>query len=335
MGPLPPPPGWYPDNQNPFRLRYWDGSAWTEHTRLPSPPPLPAVAGGPRPERRGVGKGVVTGMLAGAGALLACVLLVATALALGTTAADSPEGAASRSKEVTRAEPRDPKPATSTHARKKDSGQGRKDGTDAGNREREKSPEPSPRPRPEPAPREHTFLVTRVVDGDTLELGNGETVRLVGIDTPEVGECGYDAATVALARLVSGRQVRLGRSDEDRDHYGRLLRYVDVAGTDAGLRLIHRGLAIARYDSRDGYGFHPREPRYVAADAASRNLHCPKPAPAPQPLAGGGGACAPGYSPCVPPYPPDVDCADVDGPVSVTGSDPHGLDADNDGVACE
>lgn len=47
------------------------------------------------------------------------------------------------------------------------------------------------------------------------------------------------------------------------------------------------------------------------------------------------GGCASGYSPCVPEYPPDVDCADVGGPVSVTGSDPHGLDADNDGVGCE
>lgn len=194
-------------------------------------------------------------------------------------------------------------------------------------------PTAAPRPQPRPAPR--TFLVTRVVDGDTLELGNGETVRLVGIDTPEVGRCGYDRASVALGHLVTGRQVRLTISDENRDRYGRLLRYVDVGGIDAGLRQIRSGLAIARYDSRDGYGFHPREPRYIAADKATRNLGCPEPAPTPQPLAGGGGACAPGYSPCLPPYPPDVDCADVNGPVTVTGSDPHGLDADHDGVACE
>jgi hypothetical protein len=45
--------------------------------------------------------------------------------------------------------------------------------------------------------------------------------------------------------------------------------------------------------------------------------------------------CAPGYSPCVPPYPPDVDCPDVNGPITVTGDDPHRLDADNDGVGCE
>ncbi len=48
-----------------------------------------------------------------------------------------------------------------------------------------------------------------------------------------------------------------------------------------------------------------------------------------------GSGCDPGYSGCVPPYPPDVDCADVDGPVTVQGSDPHGLDGDSDGVACE
>ena len=41
----------------------------------------------------------------------------------------------------------------------------------------------------------------------------------------------------------------------------------------------------------------------------------------------------PGYSPCIPSYPPDLDCADT-GPVTVSGSDPHGLDADGDGVAC-
>jgi hypothetical protein len=47
-------------------------------------------------------------------------------------------------------------------------------------------------------------------------------------------------------------------------------------------------------------------------------------------------SCDPNYSGrCVPPYPPDVDCADVGGSVQVVGSDPHGLDADRDGFGCE
>lgn len=190
-------------------------------------------------------------------------------------------------------------------------------------------------PASEPKNRKKTYLVVHVVDGDTLDLRNGRTVRLAGIDAPEVGQCGYKRARNTLAGLVLGKRVTLGASDEKQDQYGRLLKYVDVGKTDAGLRLIKSGLAIARYDSRDGYGYHPREPRYIAADRASAAFACaPKPVPfASQPKQSKN--CAPGYSPCIPPYPPDLDCPDIGHPVRVSGSDPHGLDRDGDGVACE
>lgn len=174
-----------------------------------------------------------------------------------------------------------------------------------------------------------------MIDGDTIELGNGESVRLLGIDTPERGECGYAAATANMERLVLDKRVTLTRSGEDRDRYGRLLRYVDVGNLDAGLRQIRAGLAIARYDSRDGYGYHARENRYIATDKATPDQTCPTPAPAPPPQPAPGSGCAPGYDPCVPPYPPDLDCADVDGPIRVSGDDPHGLDRDGDGFGCE
>jgi endonuclease YncB( thermonuclease family) len=206
-------------------------------------------------------------------------------------------------------------------------------GKDEKERSRQRSTS-APTPSQASAPSVPTYLVTRVVDGDTLELGNGETVRLVGIDTPEVGECGYERSSDALARLVLGRHVRLVVSDEDRDGYGRLLRYVDVGRTDAGLRLVEKGLAVARYDSRDGYGYHPREPRYVAADRRTRSAGCAGPVPLAGPPAPPAG-CERGYQPCVPPYPPDVDCVDVLGPIAVTGPDPHGLDGEGDGIACE
>lgn len=45
--------------------------------------------------------------------------------------------------------------------------------------------------------------------------------------------------------------------------------------------------------------------------------------------------CDSSYSGCVPPYPPDIDCGEISGPVAVYGSDPHGLDADGDGSGCE
>jgi hypothetical protein len=52
---------------------------------------------------------------------------------------------------------------------------------------------------------------------------------------------------------------------------------------------------------------------------------------------GGGGNCHSSYPDfCIPPPPPDLDCADVNGSnFTVVGSDPHGFDADNDGVGCE
>jgi len=48
-----------------------------------------------------------------------------------------------------------------------------------------------------------------------------------------------------------------------------------------------------------------------------------------------GSGCDPNYSGCVPAYPPDVDCAEVGESVSSYGTDPHGLDADGDGIGCE
>jgi micrococcal nuclease len=76
--------------------------------------------------------------------------------------------------------------------------------------------------------------ITRVVDGDTVEVG-ATTVRLIGIDTPESKkpgtpvECGALAAT-RFAERFRGRRVRL-RTDPTQDtydRYGRLLAYVDL-----------------------------------------------------------------------------------------------------------
>jgi endonuclease YncB( thermonuclease family) len=141
------------------------------------------------------------------------------------------------------------------------------------------TPEPTPTKTPTPStaatPAVALWTVTHVVDGDTLDVKRGgktERVRVAGIDTPEYGECGYSAATSRMSALTLGKKVELvttGKQD-NRDRYGRLIRYVDVSGTkDAGYRLIATGYAVARYDSRDGYGWHVRQASYVAADADS------------------------------------------------------------------
>lgn len=115
-----------------------------------------------------------------------------------------------------------------------------------------------------------TFM--SVVDGDTIETSAG-TVRIIGIDTPERGECGHDEASAAIGRVLDvGDPVTLelppGQNDQDR--YGRLLRLVSTdAGVDIGLMQLEAGNALARYDSSDGYPPHPHEETYRAAQVAS------------------------------------------------------------------
>jgi endonuclease YncB( thermonuclease family) len=120
-----------------------------------------------------------------------------------------------------------------------------------------------------------TGVVTHVVDGDTVDVSGLGRVRVIGIDTPERGACGFETATWRMAQLVEGKVVTATPgATSDQDRYDRYLRYIDVAGRDAGLTLIEDGLAIARYDSRDGYGRPPREDAYIAADAASPDPGC-------------------------------------------------------------
>ena len=112
--------------------------------------------------------------------------------------------------------------------------------------------------------------VIRVIDGDTVVIAGDERVRLIGIDTPENGQCGFDEAKQALEKLLaSGSATFYSGTTSEKDKYDRLLRYLEVEGIDVGLNLISNGFAIARYDSRDGYGLHDRESEYIDADENS------------------------------------------------------------------
>ncbi len=95
-------------------------------------------------------------------------------------------------------------------------------------------------------------LVTRVIDGDTVELLDGQRVRYLCIDTPELGEDYYDEASRRNMELVEGKVVELWTGLENRDVYGRLLRFVFVDGTFVNAELVAEGLATA-------YIFNPDE----------------------------------------------------------------------------
>jgi endonuclease YncB( thermonuclease family) len=210
-------------------------------------------------------------------------------------------------------------------------------------------------PRPPPPVRSSStaWEVINIVDGDTIDVrssaGVTERVRIIGIDTPERGECGFSEAASALASMVSGKSVRLpSGARDDRDRYERILRYVDADGRDAGRELIIKGFAIARYDSRDGYGRHPREAAYVAVDRASPAYTCPAPAskpapppapkpvpapvPAPAPATAGGPGSGPGgaWANC-------SEARNAGAAPVMRGTPGYGahLDRDNDGTGCE
>jgi len=90
-----------------------------------------------------------------------------------------------------------------------------------------------------------------VVDGDTLVLNNGSTIRLQGIDTPEKNERLYNRASYELQRRLVGRQLHFEGNETDK--YGRLLRHVFAEGKHVNLELVQTGWARAYMHERHKY----------------------------------------------------------------------------------
>jgi endonuclease YncB( thermonuclease family) len=180
-----------------------------------------------------------------------------------------------------------------------------------------------------------TGEVVAVKDGDTIDVlhgGRAVAVRLHGIDAPEMGQPFGRAAKQAASRYAFGRVARVRITDVDR--YGRAVGRVTVAGGSLNQMLVRDGLAwwYRRYAPRDG--------RLESLERAARNANqglWSRPTP-------------------TPPWDwraqqrsrreqiTDRDCSDFDtqpeaqrfferagGP----SQDPHRLDGDGDGVACE
>jgi len=95
-----------------------------------------------------------------------------------------------------------------------------------------------------------SFFVKKVYDGDTILLQNGQKVRYLGIDAPEVGRWGRKSEFMALSskngnsQLVGRSRVELEFDMEKKDRYGRLLAYVTLqSGEMVNAILLRRGLA--------------------------------------------------------------------------------------------
>jgi micrococcal nuclease len=104
-------------------------------------------------------------------------------------------------------------------------------------------------------------LVTRIVDGDTIVVEGGQKVRLLGMDTDERGEPCYSEAKNALAGLIRNKEVQLERDGDDKDMYGRLLRWIWLDNSLINEEMVKLGLAAARFEQPVHY-----EERIAAAE---------------------------------------------------------------------
>jgi len=213
--------------------------------------------------------------------------------------------------------------------------------------------------------------VVDIVDGDTIKVrlnGNVQTVRLIGIDTPETKKqnapvmCYGPEATAYTTELLAaaGNHVMLQKDVSETDQYGRLLRYVwlgpgpvlldeilardgygqvvtfppDVKYTDE----IRRATSDARKEGRGLWGacgaFGVPQGTKVTTTATAPVT---TPATAPASTRPAADDCDPSYPDvCIPPPPPDLDCSDI--PYRrfvVLPPDPHHFDVEGDGLGCE
>jgi len=143
---------------------------------------------------------------------------------------------------------------------------------------------PPGRPLPPESLEPGIYRLQRVVDGDTLLLGNGAAVRLIGADTPETVRPNHPVelwgpeATRFTRDFVAGGEIRLQFDGPRKDKYDRFLAYVWVDGRMLNEELIRAGLAVAkthyRYSAATKARFREAESE---ARAAGRGLWSQQP----------------------------------------------------------
>ncbi|MCL4359789.1 thermonuclease family protein [Patescibacteria group bacterium] len=93
--------------------------------------------------------------------------------------------------------------------------------------------------------------VKRVIDGDTIELANGQIVRFVGVNAPDSGQPFEEDATKAMIKLVQGKTVTFEYDAYTSDRFGRVLAYPFIEGKNVVVELAKQGLVkVTIYQDR-------------------------------------------------------------------------------------
>ncbi len=186
-------------------------------------------------------------------------------------------------------------------------------------------------------------VVTRIIDGDTIEVAIGEKtypVRYIGIDSPEGASNQEDYGLQATQKnkdLVLGKKVILIKDRSETDQFNRLLRYVFVENAFVNYELVAQGYAAAKSYEPDI----ACNDVFMNAEQTARNaqmgLWAPVEIAIPTISKVKNTDCDPAYpTVCIAPYPPDLNCDDIPyDNFQVLPSDPHNFDGNNDGIGCE
>lgn len=110
------------------------------------------------------------------------------------------------------------------------------------------------------------IIVSKVIDGDTIELNTGERLRYIGIDTPEIKygkepECFAQQAKEFNKKLVEKKEIKIEKDVSEKDKFRRLLRNVFV--TDESTKSV---IFVNEYLVRQGYAIvstYPPDVKYI------------------------------------------------------------------------
>ena len=185
----------------------------------------------------------------------------------------------------------------------------------------------------------YTGHVSRIVDGDTIEV-DGTSVRLVLIDTPELGEYGYDHATDYLKSICPVKSPVVIDVDDwqESDRYGRILGVVYCDEWNLNEEMLVSGWAevYEKYCSESEFGEHSWVKRH-GCDTKYQYTSPSTSSSSPSSTSSSSEDCDPSYPDfCIPSPPPDLDCGDISQKkFTVLQPDPHRFDGDKDGIGCE
>jgi Staphylococcal nuclease homologue len=96
-----------------------------------------------------------------------------------------------------------------------------------------------------------TYNISKIIDGDTVRLQGGQTLRLLGINTPEKNELYYQEAKDFLIQRTQNRTVQIETFGVGK--YGRTLAYVFLDGQNVNAEILLQGLATLYYYDKDCY----------------------------------------------------------------------------------